>query len=212
VRVAAVERVARRRRRSAEGGGGGLEELVEAARDGDARAFERLVRLTYADTYNLALRLVGNEHDACDVSQEAYLRAFRSITGFRREASFSTWMYRITANCASTMLARRARTAALELDAEAVEAEPNAGGDPEIVLDGMSERARVMAALDALPDSLRAVVVLRDVYDLPHRTIAGELGISQTAAKVRLHRARKLLREQLFPPAESAPADLLRAG
>ena len=71
--------------------------------------------------------------------------------------------------------------------------------DPESAASAADERGRLVRALGELPDGLRVVVVLRDVYDLPHREIARELGISQSAAKVRLHRARRLLRERIFP-------------
>src|ERR671912_1551372 len=81
--------------------------LVAAAKDGDREAFDELVRVTHADTYTLAYRLTGNEEDARDVVQEAYLRAFRGVRSFRGDAQFSTWMYRITANCAATHLGRR---------------------------------------------------------------------------------------------------------
>src|SRR4249920_2349561 len=86
-----------------------LEALVGAARDGDQDAFESLVRATYADTYTLAYRLTGDEEDARDVVQESYLRAFKGLKRFRGDAQFSTWLYRITANCASTHLGRRHR-------------------------------------------------------------------------------------------------------
>src|SRR5258708_13328716 len=86
-----------------------LEALVGAARDGDQAAFEELVRATYADSYTLAYRLTGDEEDARDVVQESYLRAFRGLKRFRGDAQFTTWLYRITANCASTHLGRRAR-------------------------------------------------------------------------------------------------------
>ena len=83
--------------------------LVTAARDGDRAAFDELVRATYAETFTLALRLTGNEEDARDVVQEAYIRAFKGIGRFRGDAQFSTWMYRITANCANTLLAKRTK-------------------------------------------------------------------------------------------------------
>src|SRR3954464_7401105 len=97
---------------------GDLTELVVAARAGDQQAFEALVRATYADTYTLAYRLTGNEEDARDVVQDAYLRAYRGLRRFRGEAQFSTWLYRITANCASTTVQRRARNRHDELDDE----------------------------------------------------------------------------------------------
>jgi RNA polymerase sigma-70 factor (ECF subfamily) len=176
-----------------------MAELVAAAKDGDREAFDELVRVTHAETYTLAYRLTGDEEDARDVVQEAYLRAYRGLRRFRGDAQFSTWMYRITANCAATHLGRRARHRHDELDEGAPLADVHADHDPQLRADASDLRGRLRVALDALPPRLRAVVVLRDVYDLPHEAIAAELGISESAAKVRLHRARNKLREQLFP-------------
>src|SRR5213082_1238844 len=89
--------------------GDDVAELVAAAKNGDRGAFDRLVRATYADTYTLAYRLTGDEEDARDVVQESYLRAYRGLKRFRGDAQFSTWMYRITANCAATCLGKRGR-------------------------------------------------------------------------------------------------------
>src|ERR1041384_7937861 len=86
-----------------------LADLVDAAIGGDRSAFDELVRATYADAYTLAFRLTGNEEDARDVVQDAYLRAYKGLKRFREEAQFTTWLYRITANCASTQLSRRSR-------------------------------------------------------------------------------------------------------
>ncbi|MBW3574028.1 MAG: sigma-70 family RNA polymerase sigma factor [Actinobacteria bacterium] len=173
--------------------------LVAAARHGDRLAFEELVRLTSAETYTLAFRLVGNEDDARDVVQEAYLRAYRSIGKFRGDAKFTTWMYRITANCAVSHLERRRRHRHEELADDAPLADGNVERDPQARADVSELRDQLGVALQELPPRLRAVVVLRDIYDLPHEAIAAELGISESAAKVRLHRARRRLREQLFP-------------
>jgi len=173
--------------------------LVAAAKDGDRKAFDALVQATYAHAYTLAIRLTGNEEDARDVVQDAYLRAYKGLKRFRGDSSFSTWLYRITANCASTQLGRRNRHRHEDLDEEAPLADERAETDPELRASAESDRERVSAALRALPPRLRAVVVLRDVYDLPHEAIAAELGISEAAAKVRLHRARRKLRERLFP-------------
>ena len=169
-------------------------ELVAAARDGDRDAFEELVRATYADTYTLAYRLTGDEEDASDVVQEAYLRAFRGLRRFRGDARFTTWLYRITANCAATQMTRRSRHRHEELEEDSSVPDQRPEVDPEAAAEGAILRDRISAALADLPPRLRAVVVLRDVYDLPHEAIAAELGISEAAAKVRLHRARRRLR------------------
>ena len=176
-----------------------LAELVAAARDGSREAFDELVRVTSRDTYTLAYRLVGNEEDARDVVQEAYLRAYKGIGKFRGDAQFTTWLYRITANCANTHLSKRRRHVHDELPDDSLLVDTNAERDPQASVLASSLRDRLTVALDDLPPKLRAVVVLRDVYDLPHDAIAAELGISETAAKVRLHRARRKLREAVFP-------------
>lgn len=183
-----------------------IADLVAAARDGDRSAFEELVRATHADTYTLAYRLTGDEEDARDVVQEAYLRAYRGLRRFRGDAQFTTWMYRITANCAATHLGRRSRHRHHDLDEAASVPDGHPDRDPQLRADGDDLRDRLLAALDGLPPRLRAVVVLRDVYELPHEAIAAELGISESAAKVRLHRARKKLRDELFPRREGRRA------
>jgi RNA polymerase sigma-70 factor (ECF subfamily) len=174
-------------------------ELIAAAKGGDLHAFEELVRASQAEVYTLAYRLTGNEEDARDVAQEAYLRAFRSLKRFRGDARFSTWMHRITANCALTFLAKRTKGRHEELSSDESVADDRPESSPETMAEAEFMRDRLTDALSELPPRLRAVVVLRDVYDLPHEAIAAELGISQEAAKVRLHRARRKLRERLFP-------------
>ena len=173
-------------------------DAVAAAKDGDREAFDEVVRLTYTDAYTLAHRLTGNEEDARDVVQEAYLRAYRGLQSFRGDAQFTTWLYRITANCAATHLGRRTKHRHDELDDSVPVVDPHPDHDPQLRADAEDLRTRLRVALDALPPRLRSVVVLRDVYDLPHEAIAAELGISETAAKVRLHRARNKFRDQLF--------------
>jgi RNA polymerase sigma-70 factor, ECF subfamily len=175
-----------------------VDRLVDAARRGDRAAFDELVRRTYVDTYTLAMRLTANEEDARDVVQESYLRAWKGIRRFRGDAQFSTWMYRITANAAATLVQkrRRRRVESLETVDEPIEvsleAQPEAATVSAV---GMETLAR---AVEALPPKLRAIVVLKDVYGLPHEAIAEELGISVAAAKVRLHRGRKRLRDALY--------------
>ncbi len=182
------------------------EELVAAARDGDQQAFEELVRQTYVATYTLAFRLTGNEEDARDVVQDAYLRAWKGIGKFRGDAAFSTWLYRITANAASSNVQRRRRHRAEPFDDGF---EPVDAGAEELVSQGAESAEaldRIAAALDDLPAKLRSVVVLKDVYGMSHEAIADELGISVSAAKVRLHRARSKLRDVLYDEGAEANA------
>ena len=175
-----------------------LSEKVVAAQGGSSDAFDDLVRATYDDTYLLALRLTGNHHDAHDVAQDTYLRAFRGLGRFRRDANFATWLFRITTNCASNLRSRRKRNETVELLDHHVAQADRFAIDPEANVEALDLRAALRVALLKLPAKLREVVVLRDMYDLSHQSIAGALGISESAAKVRLHRARRKLSEELF--------------
>ncbi len=174
-----------------------MAELVTAAKAGDKAAFTELVRATYAESYTLAFRLTGNAEDAQDVVQEAYERAYKGLKKYRGDAKFTTWMYRITANCAKNQLVKGSKNRHEAID-EVDEVSDERPG-PEARLGTADERRVLNSALQSLSPDMRAVVVLRDVYDLPHEAIAAELGISEGAAKVRLHRARRKLRERLFP-------------
>ena len=187
--------------------GAELRSLVEMARKDDRVALDELVRSTYAGTYTLAYRLTGNEDDARDVVQDAYLRAYRGLRRFRGDAQFTTWLYRITANCSANLLAKRARNRTELLPDDAPVVDIRDEHDPEQRAAGQDERARIARALAVLPWRLRQVIVLRDIYDLPHGAIASELGISEAAAKVRLHRARRRLRELLINETEQRASD-----
>lgn len=181
-------------------------ELVAAAQGGEREAFEELVRRTFADTYTLAFRLTGNEEDAADVAQDAYLRAWRGLPRFRADARFSTWMYRITANAAATLTDRRRRQRVEPLDEAREAVDEQHDRQPEAATETAEVRSALAQAVDSLPAKLRAVVVLKDVYELSHEEIAQELDISVSAAKVRLHRGRKRLRDVLDEHEEHAHA------
>jgi RNA polymerase sigma-70 factor (ECF subfamily) len=181
-------------------------ELIAAAQQGDREAFDELVRQTFVDTFTLACRLTGNEEDARDVVQDAYLRAWRGIGKFRGEAQFSTWMYRITANTSATHLRKRQRHRTEALDEVAEPADHRHETQPSVAYESADTLERVAGAIEELPPKLRTVVVLKDVYDLPHEAIAEELGITVAAAKVRLHRARRRLRDVLFEQGAEAHA------
>lgn len=179
-------------------------ELVAAAQDGSRDAFEELVRRHHATVHTLARRLVGNQEDAHDVVQEAFLRAYKGLGGFRGDAQFSTWMYRITANCAATQMGRASKHRHDELDDDDGLVDERPEHDPELSADAASFRERLDEAIQRLPPRLRAVVMLRDVYEMPHEAIAAELGITESAAKVRLHRARKKLKDAVFDQEDEA--------
>ena len=172
------------------------QELLAACRRGDPKAFEEVVRTTYRQVYTQAFRLVGDRQDAEDVAQEAYLRLFRGLPGFRGDAQFETWLYRIVANAAMSFLRKRGRFGALSPD-------PDGGPVRELpasreMAEDAVDREVLSSALGSLPASLRSVVVLKDIYGLSCQEIGHELGVSEGAVKVRLHRARKRLKDMLF--------------
>ncbi len=181
-------------------------ELIGAAQGGDRAAFDELVRRTFVDTFTLARRLTGNEEDARDVVQDAYLRAWRGIGKFRGEAQFSTWMYRITANAAATHVRKRRRHRTEPIDETFEPADTRPEVQPASQAESADSLERIARAVDELPPKLRSLVVLKDVYGLSHEAIAEELGISVPAAKVRLHRARRKLRDLLYEEGAEAHA------
>jgi RNA polymerase sigma-70 factor (ECF subfamily) len=141
--------------------------------------------------------LVGDPHLAADVAQEALIRAWRALPNFRGDAKLSTWLYRITVNTAWTHKNRAARHRATPLDDFSEVADRLDPNLPELAGETLELRGRLRQALDRLPDSQREVVVMKDVYGWSHAEIAEVMGVSVTAAKVRLHRARARLARDL---------------
>lgn len=172
-------------------------ELVARAQAGDRAAFAALVRAHQDEVYTLARRLVGDPHLAADVAQEALIRAWRALPNFRGDAKLSTWLYRITVNTAWTHKNRAARHRATPLDDFSEVADRLDPNLPELAGETLELRGRLRQALDRLPDSQREVVVMKDVYGWSHAEIAEAMGVSVTAAKVRLHRARARLARDL---------------
>ena len=171
--------------------------LVQMAQAGDRDAFQELVRLHQNGVFTLALRLVNDRDMAADVAQDAFIRAWRGLPKFRGDAAFKTWIHRITVNAAWTLKKRAVRHAATSLDDAPQIADPTLSGDLERAGENLELRERLREALGQLSRSQRSVVVLKDIYGWSHNEIADALEISVTAAKVRLHRAHRRLRENL---------------
>src|SRR5262245_16337942 len=186
----------------------GDEALAARAAAGEAPAFEELVRRYQSRVYRLACRLTGNEGDAKDVLQEAFLSAYRGLAGFRAAARFSTWLYRIATNAALMHRRARARRPTEPLEAYlprfdgdgrhlAEPADLLAASRADELLDRklLAEKAR--AGLDRLPDIYRDAFVLRDLEEMPTADVAEVLGIDAAAVRQRVHRARLMLRGYL---------------
>ena len=175
------------------------EELVERCKQGDERAWSQLVEATYRDVYTLCLRILTDPNDAAEATQDAYLKAWRGLSSFRGDAMFETWLYRVASNSAlSKHRSRRRRQSHESGMQDDVLTELPASGSVEATAGARIEVQALEAALARLPEQHRMVIVLRDVYGLSIEEVAAQLGISETAAKVRVHRARKRLKDMMF--------------
>lgn len=179
------------------------EELVVAWQGGDEAAFEALVRRHQRRVFGLLMRMLGDREEAADVSQEAFLSLHRHGHRFRREARFSTFVYRVAANAAlnrrRSLGRKRAREQALVRRQEAGLDLPSRPRDPEDAVAGSEVQASVQAALLELPGDLRAALVLYDLEGQSYGDIATALRIPEGTVKSRIHRARNALRERLKP-------------
>jgi RNA polymerase sigma-70 factor (ECF subfamily) len=184
--------------------------LVEAAQAGDRDALAELIRVTHRGVYTQALRLLGNPEDAADVTQDVYLRVVRKLGGFRHEASFTTWLSRVTTNVAMSTLSRRSRRLAVEGGVTPEDlADPAA--DPADRSELIALAAKLEGLVHALPAGQRQVLVLRDVYGLSTEEVASTMGLTPGAVKVRLFRARERLKAQL-EVADTGVVPLTRRG
>ena len=170
---------------------------------GDANAFEALVVAYQKQVYNLALRTVGNEEDAADMTQEVFLRAYRALGTFRGESKFSVWLYRLTTNVCIDFLRRRRRQQTVPLTFEDADGEeqtyavPDAQPLPEEQVELKLTRETLAAAMAQLLPEHRAVLQLRVVNEMSYEQIADVLDIQIGTVKSRLSRARNQLKKIL---------------
>ena len=173
-------------------------ELILAAQRGDDDAFESLVRLYEKRVFALALRMCGNSEDAAEISQEVFLSAWQSLKFFRRESSFSTWLYRLTSN-ASIDLLRKQKRPTLSIEDEELNIDlPDSSPTPEEALERSALRAEVEKGLQALSPDHRQVLVLREMHQLSYNEIADTLQMDVGTVKSRICRGRKQLRKILL--------------
>ncbi len=176
------------------------EELVRRSKEDDERAFGELVSRYEAKVYSLALRMVRNPEDAEDVLQDTFLRAYRGIKSFQGASTFSTWVYRITANSALMRLRKKQLPTVSIDDADERETPVNiADWTPGPVEQLLSRelQSEMDEAINALPPEFRQVFVLRDVEEMSNAEVAEILDLSVAAVKSRLHRARLKVRNRL---------------
>ncbi|MDH5619649.1 MAG: RNA polymerase sigma factor [Gammaproteobacteria bacterium] len=166
------------------------EAWIRRAKRSDAQAFEALYRLHVGKVYGLCLRMTGNVSEAEDCTQEAFIQAWNKMARFRGDSAFSTWLHRIAVNA----VLGRIRKSTRERDRIAAVADV----EPARVATGDTGELRDLAeAIDRLPERARHIFVLNAVYGYSHEEAAGMLGIAAGTSKAQLHRARRLLMQQL---------------
>src|SRR6185436_12235695 len=170
---------------------------VDQSLRGDRASFGQLMHRYAGAVYNLAYRMLGSAQDAEDASQEIFLRAYTRLASFDRTRRFSTWLLSIASNYCIDRLRRR-RFAWLTLDDVAFSM-PSQEHGPERQALQHEQQDRVQAALRRLPDNYRLVTILRYWYDMSYDEIAQVTGLTESALKTRLHRARHMLAEALGP-------------
>ncbi len=177
-------------------------QLVRQAADGDTKAFEQLVVQYQKPVYNLMMRMVGNADDALDLSQEAFLRVWRSLKQFKFESSFSTWLYKLSSNVCIDFLRqkKRAKTVVVELPDDASEQmeQPDPTPGPEESVMRADERERICAAMDELEPEYREALTLCAIHGLSYIEIAEVMDVPVGTVKSRVARAREKMRRKLL--------------
>jgi RNA polymerase sigma-70 factor (ECF subfamily) len=170
-------------------------ELIHRCQSGDTEAFGQLVTKYRTKIFTMLCGMVRNENDAWDLAQEAFLKAWRSIHQFKGRSSFYTWLYRVTINVTVESLRKRSRRSEVELD----DAIPSFLPGPGANYERAEIRALVYAALAQLTPEHRAVIVLKEIEDLPYQEIADILNLSKGTVMSRLFYGRKKLESILRP-------------
>jgi RNA polymerase sigma-70 factor (ECF subfamily) len=174
-------------------------QLIERCRAGDEVAWKELVEATHREVYSLCFRILRNPDDAAEATQDSFVKAWRGLKSFRGDAQFTTWLYRVAANAAISRQRSRARRWEHETKAEPeVLQRIPATESSEEAATARIELENVERGLALLSEAYRSAIVLRDIYGLTIDEMAKHLGISDVAAKVRLHRARKRLRDLVY--------------
>ncbi len=178
--------------------------LISRAKDGDADAFEEIVREYEKTVYNLALRYCGNSHDAYDISQDVFLRVYRSIDTFKGQSKFSTWLFQLATNICIDYCRKNSRRKEVGIvlsddDGDDTQLDiPDESQIPEKIYEELQLRDDIAKCIDKLSDEHRMVLVLRDIDGMSYNEICDILGVELGTVKSRLFRAREKLRSILI--------------
>ncbi len=186
--------------------------LIKKIKEGDVDAFEELITAYQQRIYNTAYRLLGNTYDASDMAQEAIIKIYRALPGFRGDSSFSTWIYRITVNVCRDELTRKYRHVESSLDeyimTESGEMQREIADFsqlPEDLVQNKELGEYLQVLIDSLPPEYRMVIVMREYLYFSYQEIADALAISIGTVKSRINRARKILQQKIKADAEHYP-------
>jgi RNA polymerase sigma factor RpoE len=186
--------------------------LVERAQAGDRRAFDQLVSKYQRKLGRLLSRFIRDSAEIEDVTQEAFVKAYRALPSFRGDSAFYTWLYRIGINTAKNYLVAQGRRAPTSTQFDSEEAETFESADqlrdintPESVLMSKQIGETVNSAIDALPDELRRAIVLREIDGLSYEEIAEMMDCPIGTVRSRIFRAREAVAEKLRPLLDIAP-------
>lgn len=172
---------------------------VQRVLNGDADEYEKLVLEYQKNVYNLALRMTGDPEDAADMAQEAFIKAYNSLSGYRGDSKFSVWLYRIVSNvCLDFLRAKKRRqTVSLSVtDGDGEESELDVADDsqsPETLFERSMTRDAVRRGLASLTPEYRQILILRELQGMSYDEIASVLGLESGTVKSRIFRARKKL-------------------
>lgn len=178
------------------------EMLVKRAKSGDDKAFSEIVRLYQNAVYNSALYIAKNRDDALDISQEVFLKLWRTLGAFRGEVSLKFWIAKITRTCAIDYIRQRNQKAALPFitdddDKETDIPDTDTASDPVASYERKEIMSAVRHAVNSLPEQIKEAVVLREFHDLSYSEIAETLGISEGTVKSRISRGREQIKKFL---------------
>jgi len=173
--------------------------VIRRVQRGDTDAFEVLVAAYEKNVFNVALQMTGNREDAQDMTQEAFLKAYSSLSSFRGDSKFSSWLYRIVSNVCLDFKRRQGRRPSSSLTVEDDEGEniqldiADESQSPEALLERKMTREAVRAGLQQLPDEQRQILLLREIQGLSYEEIGEAMGLEAGTVKSRIFRARKKL-------------------
>lgn len=174
-------------------------ECIQRLRQGETGAFEILVRRHQKTIFNLVYRLLGDYDEAAEIAQEAFLSAYKSVGQFRGDANFSTWLYRIALNHASTRRKSLANSQQRNVPLETTDPVDDRRVDPADNVEQKEVQERVQKALNSLEPNDAAIILLRDMQDMPYDEVARMLDLPVGTVKSRLYRARQALKSRLAP-------------